>query len=102
MYILFSKVETNIFAQNTYKDEMYIYQLHTFKYIIPTSLFYYINGHCFKFATSLKKIAPSMPTCDINVFLQGSIPESLVEKKIKIDKVTQHLLKPCTFYTLEE
>ena len=28
----------------------------------PIRQLYYINGHCFKFATSHKNIAPSMPT----------------------------------------
>ena len=37
-------------------------KIHWCHYIIASSLFYYINGHCFKFATSHKKIAPSMPT----------------------------------------
>ena len=31
------------------------FKLHTCSYIIPTSLIYYINGHCFKFATGHKK-----------------------------------------------
>ena len=29
-------------------------------YIIATSLFYYINGHCFQFAKNHKKYTPSM------------------------------------------
>ena len=36
--------------------------LHWWHYLIATSLFYYINGHCFKFATSYKNMSPSMPT----------------------------------------
>ena len=35
--------------------------LHWCQYIIPTSLFYYINGHCFKFATSHKKFRQTCP-----------------------------------------
>ena len=35
---------------------------------LPHCLFYYINGHHFMFATSHKKIAPSMSTQSINAF----------------------------------
>ena len=38
------------------------HSIHWCQYIIPTSLFYYINGHCYKFATSHKKMSASMPT----------------------------------------
>ena len=75
-------------------------QLHTCHYIIATSLFYYINGHCFRFTTSHKTIAPSMPTWDINAFFTRIKTWKFGEKKFKIDKVIQCLLKPCTFYTL--
>ena len=34
-----------------------------------------------------------MPTWDVNAFFNQSISESLVNKKIKIDKVIQCLLK---------
>ena len=37
-------------------------QLHCRHYLIASSLFYYINSHCYKFATSHKKIAPMLPT----------------------------------------
>ena len=38
------------------------YLLHSWDYIIASSLFYYINSHCYKFATSYKEIAPTLPT----------------------------------------
>ena len=42
--------------------------VHRCSYIIPTSLFYQVNGHCFKFATSHKNMLPSMPTWLVNAF----------------------------------
>jgi hypothetical protein len=48
---------------------------------MPTSLFYYIKGHCFKFATSKKKLRQ---TCPSNILVLMSAGEkttkSLVEK----------------------
>ena len=35
--------------------------VHWRQYIICICWLYYINGHCFKFATSHKKVSPSMP-----------------------------------------
>ena len=62
---------------------------------MPTSLFYYINDHCFKFATSHKKCPQAYPPSILIRVLQESIPESLV-KKITTDKVIQSLLKVTT------
>ena len=39
-----------------------IHMIHWWHYLIATSLFYYINGHCSKFATKHKSMSPSMPT----------------------------------------
>jgi hypothetical protein len=36
--------------------------VHCWHYLIASSLFYYINSHCYKIATSHKKIAPMLPT----------------------------------------
>jgi hypothetical protein len=48
----------------------------------------------------VKKCRQACPSCLLMRFSQGSILESLVKiKKIKINKVIQLLLKPCTFYT---
>ena len=54
--------------------------LHLSYYIMPTSLFYYMNGICYKFATNHKKINPW----------------KFCEKKITINKVIQHLMKVST------
>ena len=70
--------------------------IHTCQYIIATSLFYQLNGHCFKFATSYKNMSPSMPTWDINEFSQGSIHERLVKTNSKLTKLFNHLLKVTT------
>jgi hypothetical protein len=45
---------------------------------------------------SHKKCRQACPPGKLMCFSQGSIPESLVNKKIIIDKVIQHLLKVAT------
>ena len=45
---------------------------------------------------AIKKCSHACPPGILIRFSQGSIPESLVDKKIKIDKVIQHLLKVTT------
>ena len=61
--------------------------LHWCSYIMPTSLFYYINGHFFKFATNHKELSQACPHSILMHFSQGSIPESLVKKKSKLTKL---------------
>ena len=56
-------------------------------YLIATSLFYYINGHCFKFATSHKICRQACPSSISMRFSQGSISESLMKKKSKLTKL---------------
>ena len=58
------------------------YLLHSCSYIMPTSLFCYINGHCYKFAMSHKKnCAKHAHLSSISMsFPQGSILESLTKK----------------------
>ena len=65
---------------------------------MPTSLFYYINGHFFKFATNHKELSQACPHSILMHFSQGSIPESLVKKNSQLtsDKVIQRLLKVTT------
>ena len=60
---------------------------------MPTSLFYYMNGNCFK---QKKNCCQACPTSILMRFSQGSIPESLMGKKITIEKVIQRLLKETT------
>ena len=57
--------------------------LHWCQYIIATSLFYYINGHSFKFATSHKNMSPSMPTWLFNAFFIRMNPWKFGEKTIQ-------------------
>ena len=61
--------------------------LHWCQYIIATSLFYKVNGHCFKFPTCHKNISPSMPTWLVNAFFIRINPWKFGEKQFKIDKV---------------
>ena len=76
------------------------YVLHWCQYIIPTSLFYCINGHWFKFATKHKKSRQAYPSSILLCFSQGSIPESLVKKESQLTKlfnICWKWLKPYLF-----
>ena len=70
--------------------------VHCWHYLIASSLFYYINSHCYKIATSHKKIAPMLPTQYIHTFFTRINPWKFGEKKIWIGKVIQLLLKVAT------
>ena len=67
---------------------------------LPQSCFMNQITLYFKFATSHKNLSPSMPTWLFNSFFIRMNPWKFGEYQFKTDKVIQHLLKPCTFYTL--
>ena len=60
--------------------------LHWWHYLISSSLFYYLNGHCSKFATRHKNMSSSTPTF---LIFHKDQSQKVWWKKITIDKVTQ-------------
>ena len=65
--------------------------------LIASSLFYYINSHCYKFATRHKKIASMQPTQYIHAFFTRINPWKFGKKYLNWQSF-QHSLKPCPFY----
>ena len=68
----------------TYNPTSIIHCLH---YLIASSLFYYIDSHCYKFATSHKKFRLCCPSSIFTHFSQGSILESLVINFFELTKL---------------
>ena len=61
--------------------------MYTYQFIIGICWCYYINGHCFKFATSQKKFRQACPPSLLMHFSIGSIHKSLVKKNSKLTKL---------------